>query len=114
MSKFRGLYTAMPLAGGVAGVLFAGTIWNPNFVKRRSWYMRKFAIFAYGLVGYNLGMRFYEDHITNTLLRMNDYFPLEIKRALRDKDFRHVALFDPEEESKSRQLFDPVTGKSLS
>ena len=76
--------------------------------------MRKFSIFAYGLIGYNLGMRYYEDHLTNTLLRMNDYFPLEIKRALRDKDFRHIALFDAEEVSKSRQLFDPVTGKSLS
>ena len=45
---------------------------------------------------------------------MNDYFPLEIKRALQDKDFRHLALFDLDEVSKKRQLFDPATGKSLS
>ena len=45
---------------------------------------------------------------------MNDYFPLEIKRALRDKDFRHVALFNLEEEAKKRKLFDDSTGKSLS
>ena len=48
------------------------------------------------------------------MLKMNDYFPLEVKRALQDKDFRHLGLFDPEEVSKTRMLFDPVTGKSLS
>ena len=50
------------------------------------------------------------------MLRMNDYFPLEIKRALRDKDFRHIALFDLEQAAadKNRQLFDTETGKSLS
>ena len=37
-----------------------------------------------------------------TMLRMNDYFPLEIKRALRDKDFRHIALFDLEQAAKDR------------
>ena len=45
---------------------------------------------------------------------MNDYFPLEIKRGLRDKDFRHFALFNLEEEAKKRKLFDEATGKSLS
>ena len=49
-----------------------------------------------------------------TMLKMNDYLPLEVKRALQDKDFRHLALFDGAEVSKGRQLFDPVTGKSLS
>ena len=43
---------------------------------------------------------------------MHDYFPLEIKRALADKDYRHVALFDWE--NSDRKLFDDVTGKSLS
>ena len=41
--------------------MFAGTVWNPNFVKRRSWYMRKIAIVWWGLVGFNLGKRYYED-----------------------------------------------------
>ena len=45
-----------------------------------------------------------------TMLKMNDYFPVEVKRALMDKDFRHLALFDV----NSRQLFDKQTGKSLS
>ena len=45
---------------------------------------------------------------------MNDYLPLEIKRGLRDGDFRHFALFDLEEAAKERKLFDDVTGKSLS
>lgn len=64
------------------GVLFAGTVWNPNFVNRRSWYMRKIAIAGWALIGFNLGRRYYEDQITLTMLKMNDYFPLEIKRAL--------------------------------
>ena len=96
------------------GILFAGTVWNPNFVKRRSWYMRKIAIFGWSIVGYNLGRRYYEDHVTKTMLRMNDYFPLEVKRALQDKDFRHMFLINMDEESKTRQFFDPATGKSLS
>ena len=49
-----------------------------------------------------------------TMLKMNDYLPLEVKRALQDKDFRHLALFDGDKISKDRQLFDTVTGKSLS
>ena len=94
--------------------MFAATVFNPNFVKRRSWYMKKIAAVTWTLIGYNLANRYYQDEICFTMLKMNDYFPLEIKRALQDKDFRHIALFDPEEESKTRQLFDQKTGKSLS
>ena len=46
------------------------------------------------------------------LLRMNDYFPLEVRRALRTDDYRYLALFDAN--SPGRELFDDVTGKSLS
>ena len=60
--------------------------------------MRKIAIAGWGLLGYNFGSRYLEDHITSLMLKNYDYFPLEIKRALQDKDFRHIALFDPEEE----------------
>ena len=56
--------------------------------------MRKIAIFGWGLVGFNYGRRYYEDELLFTMLKMNDYLPLEIKRALQDKDFRHVMLFD--------------------
>ena len=66
------------------GIMFAGTVWNPNFVKRRSWYMRKIAIATWGVIGFNFGRKFYVDQITFTMLRMNDYFPLEVKRALQD------------------------------
>ena len=48
----------------------------------------------------------------NMMLKMHDYFPLEVKRAMRDKDYRHLALFDWE--NPGRKLFDDVTGKSLS
>ena len=101
---------AMQYVYAGVGVGFAGAVWNPNFVNRRSFYMKKMTPIAWGLIGYNFGRRFYEDHITFTMLKMNDYLPLEVKRALQDKDFRHMGLFDPE----SRSLFDPVTGKSLS
>ena len=49
-------------------------------------------------------------------MRMNDYLPLEVKRSLRDKDFRHLALFDLDEHLKNgkRKMFDEATGKALS
>ena len=97
------------------GVFFALVVVNPNFVNRRSWYMRKANIGIFYLIGWELGNKFYKDQITFTMLRMNDYFPIEIKRALQDQDFRHLALFNPEEEMKhGRVLFDAKTGKSLS
>ena len=68
----------------------------------------------WGLIAFNLVDRYYQDQQTYTMLKMNDYFPMEIKRALRDKDFRHIALFDLEQAAKERELFDPETGKSLS
>lgn len=46
------------------------------------------------------------------MLKMHDYFPLEVKRALQSKDYRHLTLFDWE--NPGRKLFDDVTGKSLS
>ena len=88
------------LFGG--GVLFGLTVFNPNFTARRSWYVRKMAPFVLGVVGYNLGQKFYADQVVMTYLRMNDYFPLEVKRALRDKDFRHLALFNADLEKNNR------------
>ena len=76
--------------------------------------MRKISIVAWGAIGFAFGRRYYQDQVTMTMLKMNDYFPMEIKRALQDKDFRHLALFDLDKVSKERQLFDTVTGKSLS
>ena len=76
--------------------------------------MKKIAVFGWGLIGFGFGKRYFDDLVVNTMLKMNDYFPVEIKRALQDKDFRHLALFDLDTVSKERQLFDPATGKSLS
>ena len=86
----------MAYMGGIAGVVFAATVVNPNYLSRRSYYLRKIQCVLWGTIGYNLVNRYYEDQVTFTMLRMNDYFPMEIKRALRDKDFRHIALFDLE------------------
>ena len=46
------------------------------------------------------------------LLQMYDYMPIEVKRTMQSKDFRHLALFDYR--NPGRQLFDEKTGKSLS
>ena len=46
------------------------------------------------------------------MLKMYDYLPLEVKRTLQSKDFRHMALFDWEQ--PDRILFDERSGKSLS
>ena len=60
MSKLNRLkYTSY--AGALGGFTFAATVINPNFIKRRSWYARKIQLFAWALIGYNLGNRYYQD-----------------------------------------------------
>ena len=99
-------------AWGFAGFAFAGTIINPNFTSKSSFYMRKFNVLTFSLIGYAWGRKKQDYQLLNMMLKMNDYFPLEIKRALQDKDYRHVALFNWK--NPGRKLFDDVTGKSLS
>ena len=96
------------------GVIFAATVINPNYLMRRSWYMRKVQLALWGTVGWNVGHKYYGDNYTYMWIKMHDYFPVEVKRAMRDKDFRHLALFDLEQALKERKVFDDVTGKSLS
>ena len=79
--------------GGV-GAIFALTVVNPNYINRKSWYLRKFSVMYFTLVGYSFGKRYYIDAINSTMLRNYDYYPLEVKRALQDKDYRHFGLFD--------------------
>ena len=43
---------------------------------------------------------------------MQDYLPLEVRRTMQTKDFRHIQQFDYR--NPGRQLFDKETGKSLS
>ena len=45
------------------------------------------------------------------MLKNYDYFPLEVKRTLQDKDFRHIMLFDWE--NPGRQLYCEKSGKAL-
>ena len=95
-----------------AGVLLAGMVINPNYTKPRSFYLRKFNVFFFAWVGYQYGNKNYLNYEANMLLRMNDYFPLEVKRSLRTEDYRYLALFNYE--NSDRQLFDTTTGKALS
>ena len=74
----------------LASVSFAAVIINPNFTQRRSYYMRKIIPFTFGLIGYQYGYRCENLHMTNMLLQMNDYLPIEVRRAMQTKDFRHV------------------------
>lgn len=94
------------------GFCFAGTILNPNFTSKTSFYARKINVVLWALIGYHWGRKKQDYQLLNMMLKMHDYFPLEIKRALQDKDYRHAALFDWE--NPGRKLFDDVTGKSLS
>ena len=97
---------------GAAGFVFAATVINPNFTSKSSFYMRKMNVVLWAMIGYHWGRKKQDFHLLNMMLKMNDYFPLEIKRALQDKDYRHAALFDWE--NPGRKLFDDATGKSLS
>ena len=96
----------------MSSVAFAAVVINPNFTQRRSFYMRKFVPFMFGLVAYQYGYRCENVQLTNMLLQMNDYLPLEVKRTMQTKDFRHMAAFDYR--NPGRQLFDKSTGESLS
>ena len=95
-----------------AGVVFGLTILNPNFTKRRSWYLRKIIPVFIGSIGYQLALKHESDAVLKTMLGMNDYLPYEVKRTLATKDYRYMVGFDYK--NPDRQLFDPVTRKSLS
>ena len=98
---------------GLAGVGFAGIVVNPNFTSKfGAYYLRKISVVSFALIFYHFGRKKQDYHMLNMMLKMHDYFPLEVKRAMRDKDYRHLALFDWE--NPGRKLFDDVTGKSLS
>ena len=96
---------------GVGGV-FTATVINPNFTKRRAWYIRKSNIALVALIGYQLGKKLESEKVLAMTLKMYDYLPLEMKRTLQTKDFRHSLMVDYR--NPDRQLFDPETGKSLS
>ena len=53
-----------------------------------------------------------DQHHLAMQLRVHDYLPHALKMALKTKDHRYLALFDPE--TAGRKLFDDETGKSLS
>ena len=66
-----------------AGVSFAAIIVNPNFTSKfQSFYLRKFSCVFFGLIGYHWGRKKHDFQLLNMMLKMHDYFPLEIKRAL--------------------------------
>ena len=75
-------------------VSFAATVINPNFTQRRSYYIRKIIPFMAGVIGYQYGYRNENFHMTSMLLKMNEYLPLEVRRTMETKDFRHVQQFD--------------------
>ena len=94
----------------IAGVVFAGVIWNPNFTSRNSYYLRKLSPLFWGLIGYQWGETRYNKMAINTALKNYDYYPREVKRTLRDKDFRHMIDFDY---AKQAQLYHPESKKCL-
>ena len=94
-----------------AGVAFAGMVLNPNFTMRRSYYLRKLNPLMCGAIGYQWGHKRESDETVNLMLRMWDYFPFEVRRAVQTKDFRYLQMFDYKTEGAVS--FDPTTGKSL-
>ena len=72
----------MKYGWSLAGFCFGGIVINPNFTRRGSFYLRKFNVVLFALIGYAWGRKKQDQYLLNTMLKMNDYFPLEIKRAL--------------------------------
>jgi hypothetical protein len=75
---------------GLIGVAFAGIIFNPNYTSRHSYYLRKFTPLFFGAIGWQFGLAQHNKQITMTMMKSNDYLPLEVRRTLQDKDFRHM------------------------
>ena len=94
------------------GFTFVGMVINPNYTGPKAFYMRKFNALFGAICGYSYGNRNYNNQMTYMNIRMLDYFPMEVKRALRTQDYRYLALFDYK--NPDRKLFDDKTGKSLS
>ena len=69
-------------AWATGGFCFAATIINPNFTAKGSFYMRKINCVLWALIGYHWGRKKQDYHLLNMMLKMHDYFPLEIKRSL--------------------------------
>ena len=84
----------MKWAWAFGGFCFAGIVINPNFTSMSSFYLRKINVVMFGVLFYAWGRKKQDYHLLNMMLKMNDYFPLEVKRALADKDYRHMALFN--------------------
>ena len=41
----------------MAGVAFAGIVFNPNFTSRNSWYLRKLTPIFFGAIGFQWGRK---------------------------------------------------------
>ena len=97
----------------MSGVTFAGIVVNPNYTSRSSFYLRKMTPIIFGSIGYQWGYKNQSNHLALTMMKMNDYLPLEVRRTFESKDYRHMACFDYKSLGP-QNLFDPLTGKSLS
>ena len=94
------------------GATFAAMVFNPNFTKRNSWYLRKFNVVFFGVIAAQWGFRQEAEKNLIFQLKSYDYYPLEVKQALATKDYRYLALYDFQ--NPNRQEFDSKTKKSLS
>ena len=85
---------------------------NPNYTRRRSFYLKKFNIFIFAVSFAQWGVKMQNEAVLHLMLRNYDYFPYEVKRTLATKDYRYMVGFDYK--NPNRKLFCEVTGKSLS
>ena len=76
------------------GILFMGMVFNPNYTSSRAFYLRKLNVAFGAYAGYAYGRKCKDDQLSLMLLKMNDYLPMEIRRAFESKDYRHIAMFD--------------------
>ena len=87
------LHAKQYIYGGL-GILFMGTVFNPTYTSPKSYYLRKINLFIGFYFAFQYGRKCRLDHHADMLLKMYDYLPTEVKRALDTYDYRHLALFD--------------------
>lgn len=94
--------------GFLGGAAFASFIINPNYVSARSPYQKKFNLVFFGVFGFLLVNKYYEDKERRVNLRLQYHLPGEARRAVQESDWRYFALMDLE---KAGELYNPESNR---
>lgn len=109
ISKLKRIQKYWTPVYALAGIVFAGVVYNPNFTSRNSFYLRKMTPVFFGAIGLQWGFTQFNKLQINIMLKNADYYPYEVRRTLHSKDYRYMVGFD-----FTKAKYDEVSGKCIS